>query len=100
MRVYLERTGGFAGMPRTTKVDTVDISQETAKQLPQLLLESDFFNLPAYIDSPSPKPDRFNYMLTVEDDGKTHTVSVGESAVPENLKPLISWVNNAARTEV
>lgn len=96
MRVYLERTGGFAGMSRTTKVDTTAIPQDTAKQLPQLLQDSDFYNLPDYIDSSSPKPDSFYYRLTVENNGQTHTVSVGESAVPNNLKPLIEWVNTAA----
>jgi hypothetical protein len=96
MRVYLERTGGFAGMSRTTKVDTTAISQDTANQLPQLLQESDFYNLPDYIDSSSPKPDSFYYRLTVEDNGQTHTVSVGESAVPSNLKALIEWINSAA----
>lgn len=96
MRVYLERTGGFAGMSRTTKVDTSDIPQTDAKQLTQLLQDSDFYNLPAYIDSDSPKPDRFHYKLTVENDGQMHSVSVGESAIPSNLKSLIEWVSNTA----
>jgi hypothetical protein len=96
MRVYLERTGGFAGMSKTTKVDTTAIPQDTAKKLPQLLQESNFYNLPDYIDSESSKPDSFYYRLTVEDNGQSHTVSVGESSVPSNLKPLIEWVNSAA----
>jgi hypothetical protein len=99
MRIYLERTGGFAGMSRTMTVDTTSIPKETANLLPQLLEESNFFNLPAYIDSPSPQPDRLQYQLTIEDNGQTHSVSVGESSIPTNLKPLIEWVNNAARSE-
>jgi hypothetical protein len=95
MRISLERTGGFAGLSRTTTVDTANISEEKAKQLPQILENADFFNLPTYIAGNTPQPDRFHYRLTVENNGQSHTVSVSEAAIPGSLKSLIEWIQNS-----
>jgi hypothetical protein len=93
MRISLERTGGFAGMTKSTTVDTDTLPENEASQLPQLLEEADLYNLPPQISSRSLQSDRFQYKLTVEDHGQKHTVTVSEAALPGQLKPLIEWVN-------
>ncbi len=97
MRISFARSGGFAGIILTTSVDTATLPAEEANQLHQLVEAADFFNLPATITSPAPQYDRFQYKLTVEENGKEHTVMVNEPAVPETLKPLIQWLIDAAR---
>ena len=97
MRISFERTGGFAGMRLTTTVDTATLPPEEANQLRQLVEAADFFHLPATITSPSPQPDRFQYRLTVEENGQQHTVRVSEAAAPDALRPLIEWLMDAAR---
>lgn len=93
MRVSLERTGGFAGISRKTTVDTANIPTNEAKQLPQLLEAADFFNLPENLTASPTQPDRFQYILTVEDGAKKHTITVSEAAMPGTLRPLIEWIN-------
>ena len=95
MRISFERTGGFAGMTKTKTVDTASMPTNEANQLPQLLSAANFFNLPTNITSDPTVPDRFQYTLTVEDEGKKHTITVSEAALPVTLRPLIEWVNNA-----
>lgn len=97
MRMTMERTGGFAGISITKEVDTNTLPDNEAKQLRQLVDAADFFRLPKTIKSNSPQPDRFQYQLTVEDNGKQHTVEVSEQAVPGTLRPLIEWLMAAAR---
>ena len=97
MRMTFERTGGFAGISITKVVDTTTLPDNEAKQLRQLVDAAAFFHLPASITSNTPQPDRFEYQLTVEDNGKQHTVEVSEQAVPKTLKPLIEWLMAAAR---
>jgi hypothetical protein len=53
--------------------------------------------LPAVIAPHEPHPDLFQYEVTVQDDGRLHTVMVSEEATPENLRPLIRWLSEAAR---
>lgn len=93
MEISLERTGGFAGISRTQTVDIATTSPEIGQQLVTLLTEIDFFNLPIYIQSPSPRPDRFYYSLTVEENGKKHTVSFAETAVSPQLKAILDLLN-------
>ncbi|ARV58619.1 hypothetical protein BZZ01_08195 [Nostocales cyanobacterium HT-58-2] len=92
MQVSLKRTGGFAGISRTKTVDTENIPKNEADQLRQLVEAADFFNLPENITAQTNQPDRFQYILSVEDEGKTHTVTVGETAMPGTLRPLIEWL--------
>jgi hypothetical protein len=96
MRISFERTGGFAGISKKTTVDTATLPPSEAQELPRLVEAADLFKLPERITSPNPQSDRFQYRLTVEDNGRQHTVTVSEAALPGTLRPLIEWLNNAA----
>lgn len=95
MRISFERSGGFAGMTRTTNIDTANLAPNESNQLSQLVNQASFFELPELITNATSQSDRFEYTLIVEDNGKQHAVTVSESAIPNNLKPLIDWLNNA-----
>jgi hypothetical protein len=97
MQISFQRTGGFAGITKTTTVDTVTLPPNEAAVLPRLVEAADLFKLPEQISSGNPQSDRFQYKLTVEDQGKQHTVTVSESAMPGTLRPLIEWLNQAAQ---
>ncbi|AFY58108.1 hypothetical protein Riv7116_5742 [Rivularia sp. PCC 7116] len=94
MLISLERSGGFAGISKAIEVDTAKLRQEQAQQVQILIDSANFFDLPAYIAADSKQRDRFQYTLTVKDDCRQHTVTVTESAIPENLQPLIKWINS------
>lgn len=98
MQVTLERSGGFAGLTTTKVFDTDTLPANEANQLRQLVDASDFFRLPAKIPSKGYQADRFQYDITVEDNGKQHAVSVGEQALPGTLRPLIEWMMATARS--
>ena len=97
MRASLERTGGFAGMRFETTVDSDTLEADDAQKLRQLVENSDFFRLPAQIAPQKPQPDRFQYTLTIETNGNTHTVTAGETALPATMRPLVDWLTQVAR---
>jgi hypothetical protein len=92
MRISLERTGGFAGIKKTTIADTELLSPSEVQQLHQLVQTADFFSLPTNISSSNQMSDRFSYKLTLQDSDRQHTVTASESVLPEILKPLIEWL--------
>ena len=96
MRINFERSGGFAGMVISKVVDSTSLSPDKANQMRQLVDAADLFRLPSTITSRTTQPDRFQYRLTLEDNGKQHTVEVGEQAVPGTLRPLLEWIMAAA----
>ena len=98
MRIHFERTGGFAGMRMTTTVNTESLSSAEAQDLEDMVDACGFFDLPAEITATTPGADRFHYKLTVEDEGRRHTVETGDAAVPESLWPLIRRLTALARS--
>ncbi|RAM48788.1 MAG: hypothetical protein C6Y22_26120 [Hapalosiphonaceae cyanobacterium JJU2] len=93
MRILLQRTGGFAGISKKAIVDTANLSSEENQQLSHLLEAANFFNLPTIINAPSNQADRFQYILTVEENNQQHTVKVSEASLTRDLKSLIEWIN-------
>jgi len=91
MQVTVKRTGGFIGIPLSKTIDSATLSQQEAAQLQKMMTTADFFKLPSTIPS-TPQPDRFQYQITIDQEGKQHTVTVSETAVSANLKPLLNWL--------
>jgi hypothetical protein len=98
MQISFERSGGFAGIIKTTNIDTATLPANESNQVSQLIQSAGFFELPQTITSDTRSLDRFQYTLTVEDNGKQHTITVGESALSGDLKSLIEWLKNAPTT--
>lgn len=97
MRISFERSGGFAGINLVKVFDGATLSENEINQVRLLVEAADFFRLPKTITAKSPQPDRFQYLITVEDNNKKHTVEVGEQSMPGTLRPLIEWLMVASR---
>ena len=98
MKISYRRTGGFAGMVMSFDIDTETLPEEQAGEIQGLVSAADFFALPATITSSAPGADQFQYKLTVETEGRRHTVEVGDAAVPENLWPLLNKIRVLSRS--
>ena len=97
MQIQFERSGGVTGIGLTVTIDTASLSAEEARELGGLVEAAGFFTLLLENASPAPGNDRFLYIVTVEMEGRRHTVRTGDGAVPTSLKPLIDWLHLAAR---
>jgi hypothetical protein len=95
MRISFERTGGFAGISKKKTFDTATLPPNEAQELLRLVEAADLFELPEQITSFNPQSDRFQYKVTVEDNGTQHTVTLSEVALPGTLRPLIEWLNKS-----
>ena len=90
MIIKLGRAGGFAGIGRPPRVlDTTRINPARAKDLLRHVEESRFFELPPEILPAQPKPDSFQYALTIEDGNRSHTVTTTQDAAPGSLQALL-----------
>lgn len=95
MHVTLERSGGFAGITLNKTLDAGSLSADESSRLETLLEAARFFELPAFIPS-KPQPDRFQYRIVIEQDGKTHSVTLSEQALSRELKTLVEWLMKSA----
>jgi len=97
MIIQLERSGGFAGIPIHTQIDTEELELADREKLEKLVDESGFFELPAKVQSSGQGADRFQYTLTIRKGGQSHTVTAGEDEFPQPLQNLIQQVTTLAR---
>jgi len=98
MRVFLERSGGFAGMSRNIELDTDALSAEESRTLRGHVDAADFVNLPAESARPARGADRFQYTVrVVTDDDKAHKVTVFDGAIPPALQPLLDYLERKMR---
>jgi glutamate mutase epsilon subunit len=93
MRISWSRTGGFAGISQDKSLDTNSLTDEENQQILTLVAAVDFFNLPTRIASQSTYPDSFEYLLTVEDGTKEHSVIIAETALTGKLSSLVQLLN-------
>ena len=118
MRLYFERSGGFGGMRLTAELDTDQLQATYGAALfrercPQRrLVTSKGWSspltsaLPARTSAAMRGADRFQYVLTVENTGKRHSVQTMDEAAPEALGALLAdkdspqWEGRSCRIPV
>ena len=77
-------------------IDTDKITKSQAAELEELLTHSDFFKLSNLRSNPStPKgaADYYTYNITVEDEGKKHSVKCTDLAMTKELRQLINTLS-------
>ncbi len=109
MKIEMERTGGVGNIRLAAAVDTASrqlvfgaarrsrtLAPEEARQLEAGVEAARFFELPSVLRGPRPDPDRFEYTVTLEADGRRHTVRASEAAVPPALRALLDDLTRLA----
>ncbi len=84
-------------MRTSITLDTGSVSPQEARKLQEMVEAAGFFDLPPKFPLPKRGADYFQYRITVESEGRKHTVEVSEPAVPASLRPLIQSLMAHAR---
>jgi hypothetical protein len=98
LKVYFESSGGFAGMHTSSIIDTDLTSSDDAQQLRNLVMNSNFFNLPSESSRPKPGSADYNgYKITVESEGQSHTVTTNDISMPPKPSTLIRFLQSKSQ---
>lgn len=98
MKIRFERSGGFAGLMTNVDIDAESLPEAERQAFMAHVSKAEFFTLPPRIaDSSNAGADRYNYRITIESNGRAHTVECTDGSAPASLVPLIDWLNNNAR---
>jgi hypothetical protein len=92
VRVRFQRSGGLAGINIGVDTDTDELSPAQGETIRALL---------AAQGSPPPSapgaPDRFTYELLIDDGRQQRVLRWPESAVPDDVRPLIAELTTRSR---
>lgn len=98
-RVSFRRTGGlFAGSVVTTSVSADDLDGPAWEALQRCLEQADLGALAERSPITGPGADMFQYDIVLEHGGTRSQVVVAQTAVPDNLRPLVEWLEQRARS--
>lgn len=96
MKIYFERTGGFAGLRTSTSLDTDNLPPNESEQLHDICNNINFFNLPSKLESQSGAADLFRYKITIESKDGRHTVETTDISMTPELESLVSFLSDKA----
>jgi hypothetical protein len=98
MRVLCHRTGGIAGLKLRAEVDSAALSPARKREMQKLVAEAKLFEQPAKQGRKS-MPDQFQYEITVEAEGQTHSFVTNDAAASDELLELVDWLIATARKQ-
>lgn len=101
MRIEFSQTGGLAYLPGLQKSVTIDVdqlAQAEAEKLQRLVHAVRFFELPPAIGTPARgAADYQQYILTVEEGGRQHTVCLLVPVEDASLQELVRAVQQQVK---
>ena len=95
MKIYFERSGGFAGISISTMMDIHSLPPDEAHKIQSMIDNAkEFLYHPSKLPLPPPKraADYFKYKVTVETEQKKYTIETNDITMPSELRPLISYL--------
>ena len=99
-KIKFERTGGFAGIRIAADITMDELPDDQKREIIDLLDEADFDELPEKLSGKMPVPDEFVYSIVVNSREKEYQVVAGESALPNDLQPLIEILERIAKKQM
>ncbi|GAA2786689.1 hypothetical protein GCM10010470_21270 [Saccharopolyspora taberi] len=90
----------FAGGELATSVRAADLDDESRGVLERHLEQAGVERLAERSPITGPGADMFQYEVTVERGGTRSSVVVSQTALPEELRPLVEWLEQRAIDEL
>ncbi|HEY4014448.1 MAG TPA: protealysin inhibitor emfourin [Polyangiaceae bacterium] len=92
MRVRVTHQGGFTGQASAPLEVDVDSLPEAPQRRLRELVDRDVWPAPAVQRSPHPRPQDFEYTVTVDDGARQKSVKLHKSATSAGMRELIAYV--------
>ena len=101
MRIELKTEGGiahFPGLSRPVVIDSAALSAEDDAELRRLVEAARFFERPPTVGTTSRgAADYRRYTISVEDDGRQHTVKLADPVEDPSIQQLLRFLQVKAR---
>lgn len=100
MRIQFKQEGGLAYLPGLSKpviIESDKLPQQEANELQHLISTANFFNLPATVGASPKGADYRQYIITVEEAGRRHTVHLVDPVTTPELQTLLRFLQAKAK---
>lgn len=94
MRIKIERSGGFAGIPSSNEIDSKDLP-ESLFQIVKKIMSVEKRNMVK--SKTSGMADRYVYRICLQDGSDRKTIECEEAELKDDIKSLISYIEKHSK---
>lgn len=96
MKIKIERSGGFAGIPSSNEIDSDKLPSSLEGTVRELLNPTKF-PITKDLKRHRSAADYFNYKIIIKNRNKEHVIDCSELDMDPNIKSLISYVQKNSK---
>jgi hypothetical protein len=99
MKIKVERSGGFAGIPSSCEMNTNKLPLSLEDKFKQLLRKKQL-PLAKVLKRPKGAADYLNYKITIIDGKKEHVIKGNEFELDADVKALIDYIQKNSMQKI
>lgn len=96
MKVYFERTGGFAGLKTSVALDTENMTPSESEKLSELCNSVDFLKLSQKTETKAGAADVFHYKIIIESKDGKRTIETSELSMTPEFEDFVNFLSERA----
>jgi hypothetical protein len=100
MKIYFERSGGFAGISSSAVIDIHSLPPDETNKIQGMIDNAKGFFNSNISSSPPPRraADYFKYKITLQtEEGMQNTIETNDITMPSELRPLINYLKEKVK---
>jgi len=96
LKIKVERSGGFTGIPMTNEVDVKDLPSALVTTIKKMMLNSKSFSMPLK-STPTGAADHFTYRILIQDEVNQRVIECNEYNIHHDVKSLIRYIERISK---
>lgn len=99
MRIRIERTGGFAGIPISNEIDANDLPSGLLQTARKILQDK---KTPSLSSKSSPKgsADHYTYKISMQDGTNRSVIECNQYNIEDDLKSLVKYIEKNTKKRI
>ena len=99
MRIRVERSGGFAGIPFKTEIDEKDLPSTQLRTAKKIIEDKKVASL-SMKSSPAGAADHYNYKISVQDGMNQKVIECNQYNIQADLKSLVKYIEKNSNPKI
>lgn len=99
MRITVERSGGFAGIPICNEIDGKDLPSALARTAKKIIEDKKSPSL-SMKSSPKGAADYFTYKILIQDGRNQRVIECNQYNIEDDLKSLVKFIEKNTRKRI
>ena len=96
MKIRIERSGGFAGIPLFNEMDTEELPLSLLHVAKKIIETKKISSLPTK-SSPKGSADHYTYKISIQDGTKLSVIECNQYDIKDDLKSLVKYVERNSK---